>query len=111
MATYFGAGNTTKHTPGSDVTAGDVIVEEDKVLVAKNDIASGVEGEVDTNGEFRWPKTAATAYTQGKPLYWDVADQEATEDADGGTNKKIGWVTKDALAADTEVYGYLANNV
>lgn len=110
MARFFGAGNTIKHTPGSAVTASDVILIDSKICIAKNDIPAGVEGELDTNGEFKFAKTAATAYTQGKPLYWDVADQEATEDADLGTNKLIGWVTASALAADTEVQGFLVNN-
>lgn len=111
MARHYGAGNTIKHTPVADVTGGDVVVLEEKVCVAKNDIAAGVEGELDTCGQFWFPKTAATAYTQGKDVYWDVADQEAQEDSDTGTNKKIGYVAESALAADTEVLCYLANNV
>jgi len=108
MGKFLGAGNTMKHTPGSDILAGAVVVIEDKVTVAKNNILSGIEGNVDTNGEFLWTKDGATAFTKGKRLYFDTGAQEATETV--GTNKLIGYVTKSALAADLEVQGYLANN-
>jgi predicted RecA/RadA family phage recombinase len=107
MGQFLGQGNTIKHTPGSDVVAGEVVTIEDKICVAKDDISSGVEGELSTNGEFLFAKTAATAYTQGKALYW--TGSEATETV--GTNKFIGYVTVDAIAADTEVAGYLVNNL
>ena len=110
MARYYGAGNTVKHTPGGDLVAGAVIVADEKILIAKNDMKSGVEGDVDTNGQFYFPKTAATVYTQGKPVYWDVADGDAQETSDTGTNKKIGYVAESALSADTEVLCQLVNN-
>ena len=108
MGKYLGAGNTIQHTPGADVTAGNVIVIEDKVCVAKNNILTGKIGELDTSGEFLFPKDGATAFTKGKKVYYDTGASEATETE--GTNKLIGYVTRSALAADTEVACYLANN-
>lgn len=105
MGQFLGQGNTIKHTPGSAVSAGDVVVIEDKVFVAKSDIAAGVEGELSTNGEFKFDKTAATVYTKGKALYWTGTEATETE----GTNKYIGYVTVAALSGDAEVAGYLSN--
>lgn len=111
MGKFIGAGNTIQHTPGSAVTAGDVILIGDKICVAKNNIAVGDVGELDTNGEFEWPIDGATAFAQGVKIFWDVADQEATEAEDTGTNKLIGYTTKSALAADVVIRGYLENGV
>ncbi len=109
MTDFSNEGKSAPYTPGSDMTAGDVALVESKIVVAKHDIASGVEGTVAMQGAFKFPKTAATAYTQFKPLYWDVADTEATEDDDTGTNKQIGYVYKDAASGDDFVWGYLTN--
>ena len=108
---FRGQGNTTKHTPsGADVLAGDVVVVGLKVFVAKSFIADGIEGEVNTNGEYEWPKDNSTAFAQGIDIFWDVADQEATEDDDTGTNKYIGYTTLAAADTDTTLRGYLVNN-
>ncbi len=105
-------GKTIPFTPsGSDVTAGDVILVGEKVCVAKHDIADGVLGTLSTEGVFDFPKTAATVYGQGDKVFWDVADDEATEDDDTGTNRPIGYIHEAALSADTHVRCYLANEV
>ena len=108
MGQFEGQGNTILHTPVGAILAGAIVVIEDKVCVAKDDIAAGVEGVLSTNGEFKFPKLAATAYTQGKRLYFDIGTSKATETV--ATNKLIGYVTVSALAADAEVTGYLSNN-
>ena len=91
------------YTPTSAVTEGTVVVQEDLVGVAVRDIAANELGAIYIAGSMDFPKTAATAYTAGKKVYWDVADEEATEDDDTGTNKQIGKVEQSALAADTTV--------
>lgn len=107
MADFKQNGDTIKHTPGSAVTAGDVIVIEDKVCVAKHDIEANVSGDLDTNGVFAFDK-AGVAFTQGKPVFID-GGLLATETV--GTNKKIGYVHKSALSGDATVDCYLSNQV
>lgn len=110
MTDFVKEGKSIAYTPsGSDVTAGDVILVGIKICVAKHDIADGVEGTLAVCGIFKFPKTAATVYAIGVAVYWDVADQEATEDDDTGTNKLIGYVSRAAASADTEVECALVN--
>ena len=97
------------YTPGSAVTAGDVIVLGELVTVADEDIAASALGAVSKRGIYRFPKTAATTYAVGVKVYWDVADQEITEDADGGTNKFAGYVALAAASADTTIDVLLAD--
>ena len=110
MGKFLGAGNTIQYTPsGADVAAGAIIVIEDKVCVAKNNIADGKVGELDTNGQFKMTKTAATTYTKGKKAYWDTVLENVVE-ASGGNTIALGYIIADALSADAEVAVYLANN-
>jgi predicted RecA/RadA family phage recombinase len=111
MADFSTDGKTIRHLAASAITAGDVIVVGEKVCVAKHDIANGAYGTLSVQGSFEFPVDGATAFAAGAKVYWDVADQEATEDADTGTNKLIGYVTEAALAADVLCKCYLVNNV
>ena len=111
MANFIKDGMTIPHTPGSDVTAGDVILIGDKITVAKHDIATGDDGALATEGVFDFDKTAATVYAVGVKVFFDVADDEATEDDDTGTNKLIGYVTVAALSGDALVRCMLVNDV
>lgn len=106
-AEYFQVGNIIDYTPGSAVAAGDVVVQGELVGVARQPIAANALGALAISGVFKWLKTAATVYAVGVLVYWDVADQEATEDADGGTNKLIGKTTIAALSADTHLFAKL----
>jgi len=107
--TYVKPGVSIPYTPSSDVAAGDVLLVNDKLVVSKQDIPANTLGTVEGEGVFDFPKTAATVYDQFKKVYWDAADDEATEDADGGVNHEIGYVNEAALSADTHVRCYLEN--
>ncbi len=98
---YVKEGNAIDYTPGSAVTAGDVIVQEDLVGVAKLDIAANEQGSLHVTGVFDFEKDVGTAMTAGKLAYWDNTAKEATETASG--NKLIGKIVASALAADTTV--------
>lgn len=106
---------TIPYTPsGADVTAGDVIVLEEKVCVAKHDIKDGELGTLSTVGQFDFPRTAATEYLVGKKVYWDAGASEATEAAAAGANKLIGYVAEyvgAAAAATVPVRCMLVDNV
>lgn len=104
MATKVQNGATVDYTAGADITAGDVIVQANLVGVALSDIANGDLGALAVEGVFDFPKTGGVeAFAAGALVYWDVADDVATSDADSGTNKLIGKAVVAATQAATSV--------
>lgn len=61
--------------------------------------ANGASVEAATEGVFDLTKTAAQAWTQGAPIYWDNAAKSCTTTV--GSNKLIGYATQAQQAADT----------
>ena len=104
-ATYIQTGGAIDYTPGSAVSAGDVVVQEDLVGVAKLDIAANVLGALAVTGVFDFPKTAGMgeAIAAGAKVYWDVADAVAKTDDETGANKFIGKTVKVASDDDSTV--------
>lgn len=100
-------GESIDYTPasgGADVSAGDVVVQNDLVGIAKLDIASGSLGTLAVTGVFDLPKAvgAATAIGAGLTVYWDAGNSVATTNPAAGANKLIGKTTAaagDAAAA------------
>ena len=106
MATRFvHDGNSVDYTPGSAVTAGDVVVQGELVGVAKVDIAASALGSLAVTGVFDFPKATgtSTAITAGANCYWDVAEAVAKTDSETGANKLIGKCVKAAVDADATV--------
>jgi len=107
MATgqFIHDGKAIDYTPGSAVSAGDVVVQGDLIGVAKLDIAADALGALAVDGVFDFPKAsgASTAITAGAKVYWDAGDSEAKEDAESGANKYLGKVVAAAADADTTV--------
>ena len=91
-ATFVHEGGAIDYTPGSDVAAGDVVVQTDLVGVAKQPIAANKLGALAVVGVFDFPKATGggSAITAGTKLYWDVAEQVAKADDETGANKLIG---------------------
>ena len=91
-ATFIHDGNSIDYTPGSAVSAGDVVVQGELVGVAKLPIAANALGALAVTGVFDLPKATGggTAIAAGANVYWDVADTEAKEDSESGANKLIG---------------------
>ena len=104
-ATFIHDGNAIDYTPGSAVSAGDVVVQGDLIGVAKLDIAASALGALAVDGVFDFPKAAGggTAIAAGAKVYWDAGDSEAKEDAESGANKYLGKVVAAAADADTTV--------
>jgi len=100
-------GDAIDYTPGSAVSAGDVVVQGDLVGVAKLDIAASALGALAICGVFDFPKatTSASAITAGTILYWDAQNEIATPTA--GSNKRIGPAVAAATAAATTVRALL----
>lgn len=91
------------YTPGSAVTAGDVIVQGDLVGVAKRDIAANALGALAVEGVFDFPKASgsSTAIAAGVTVYWNAGAGQATTTSSG--NKLLGKTVKAAADADTTV--------
>lgn len=78
------------------VLSGGVVVMENMAGIATTDGAVGEEIAVSMDGVFALPKPAATAYTQGKRLYWDNTAKTVTTTATN--NVQIGYAAYAASA-------------
>jgi len=89
MATvkFVQEGDAIDYTPDSAVAAGDVVVLNDLVGVAKQPIAASALGALAVTGVFDFPKDtgSASAIAAGKKVYWDEDEEVATETAEGNT--------------------------
>jgi len=105
VAVFWQEGAAIDYTPSGAVDAGDVIVQEDLVAIAKEDIAAGELGALATSGAYYIKKDETEAFSAGQLIYWDVADDNVTDDAASGANKLFGKAIADA--ADTDTHGYV----
>lgn len=98
QATFIQDGTAIDYTPGSAVSAGDVVVQGDLIGIAKRPIAANELGALSIEGVFDLPKATGvgTGIAVGATVYWDVADSEAKTDSETGANKLLG---KTILAA------------
>ena len=104
-AQFVHDGQSIDYTPGSDVAAGDVVVQGALVGVTKLPIASGVLGALAVTGVFDFPKTAGVseAIAAGAKVYWDAGDGVAKTDDESGANKYLGKVVTAAGDDDATV--------
>jgi predicted RecA/RadA family phage recombinase len=105
LAQFIHDGKSIDYTPGADVAAGDVVVQNDLLGVAKLNIAANTLGALAVTGVFDVPKAtgAGTAIAAGKKVYWDAADKQAKEDSEAGANPYLGKTIKAAVDADATV--------
>lgn len=92
------------HTPGSALSAGDVVVQVDLVGVADLDIAAGALGALNVGPTIYTLAKATgggTALPVGTIAYWDDTNNRATASSSG--NKIFGKVVKAAADADATV--------
>jgi len=106
-AQFIHDGRSIDHTPAADVAAGDVVVQNDLVGVAKLDIAANALGALAVTGVFDVPKatTEGSAIAAGKKVYWDATNKVATTSADDGGDPAtafpyLGKTIKAAVDAD-----------
>ena len=71
QARFVHDGSSVDYTPGSALTAGDVVVQGTLVGIAKVDVAAGALGALAVLGVFDVAK-AAVAFTPGAAVYWDA---------------------------------------
>ena len=100
QAVFVQEGLSIDHTPGSAVTAGDVVVQGELVAVAIRDIAANELGALVVSGVLDFTKKAGLVVTVGLQLFWDDTANEATDLAAAGANKLIGKAVAAALSGD-----------
>lgn len=104
-AAYVHTGKSIDYIPNSAVEAGAVVVQGELVGVATRPVPANTLGALAVSGVFDFPKEtgSSTAISAGANVYWDVADGEATTDADTGTNKLLGKTIQAATDGDATV--------
>lgn len=99
-ARFVQKGESINFTPETAVAAGDLIIQNDLVGVAKLDIPAGTLGAMAVVGVYEFPKgSAAVAF--GKKVYWDTANGVVVTTATGNT--LVGKAVTDAAAGDATV--------
>ena len=97
IAKYVQRGESIDYIPETPVAAGDLVIVNDLVGVAKLDIASGELGALAVGGVYEFPKGSA-AIAFGKKAYWDATNKLVTATATGNT--LIGKTVSEAAASD-----------
>jgi len=98
-------GDAVDYTPSGAVAAGQVVVLNSLVGVAKTAIAAGVKGALALEGIFSFMKKVTDTFAVGAPLYWDDTNNYMTSTSAGNTF--AGFATVAAASANTEVMGVL----
>ncbi|MEQ8785126.1 MAG: DUF2190 family protein [Pirellulaceae bacterium] len=110
QADFIHEGDAVDYTPGTAVTAGDVVVLSNLVGVAKLDIAANVLGALAVTGVFDFAKASGggVTFSVGDLVYWDDANHLAVTTDGGGANKRVGNAVADAADADATVRARLS---
>jgi len=100
---YKHDGNYVDYTPSSNVSAGDVVVQNELVGVALSAITANELGSLCVEGVLAFPKDtgSSSAISVGEKCYWDASNEVATTTV--GSNKLIGKCVKAAAADDSTV--------
>ena len=117
MKTYKQPGTVlTLTAPTGGVVSGTAYLVGGVIVIATETVAQTLPFAALVVGVVDVPKNADEAWTEGKKIYWDVADANFTDDADTGTNQLVGvavqpivplavTLASDALAADLLIAG------
>lgn len=98
-------GDYVDYTPGSAVTAGDVVNIGTVPMIATDDIAASALGSLACEGVFDVPKTS-DSFTAGDAVYWNSSGTPVTGTASSGacdsaTGNLMGWAVADAASGDS----------
>ncbi len=107
LARFIHDGDAIDYTPGGNIAAGDVVVQEDLIGVAKLDIPAGRLGALSVTGVFDFPKAtgSGSAIPAGATVYWDESAKQAYRPVGGslGSDNLLGKATLAAGEADETV--------
>jgi len=102
-AKFLQEGDSIDYTPSADVNAGDVVVQQDLVGVAKRPIKANTLGALAVTGIFEFPKDtgAGKDIPAGRKVYWDPTPGIVKKGAAGATY--LGKAVADAGEDDATV--------
>lgn len=120
QAQFVHDGDAIDYTPSSAIDAGEIIVQNDLVGIAKLDIPADELGALAVTGIYDVPRGAATAFNPGDEIYWDDDGTSeaggtgaAVATSDGGNNPFMGYavLASPDTAASPTVRILLRNDV
>ena len=103
IATFVQSGELIDYVPGTNLNAGDVVVQGDLVGVMVRPTAAQTVGTLAVTGVFDFPKAGATVFAAGALVYWSADNWLAVASDGGGTNKLLGKAVQAAGAGTTTV--------
>jgi len=108
-ARFIQDGDSIDYTPGADVSAGDVVVQNNMVGITKLDIPANALGALATVGVYDVVHVADTIQA-GAAVYWDASGNpvggtagSGAATATAGSNAFMGWAVADAAETDATV--------
>lgn len=107
-AIYRAEADIINYTPGSAVSAGQVVVINGRCFVAHAAIPASTLGSVYAGGVFDVTKQSGVTFTAGDIVYWDDTNNYANATS---SNTLFGVATADAVSGDTYVRVLLLNLV
>lgn len=105
VARFIQNGDVIDYTPSGDVSAGDVVVLEKLIGVARFDIPAHTLGSLAIAGIFEFLKIVgdSSSFVVGMLVYWDATNKRATNYSDSGANKLLGKAVDSASDDDSTI--------
>ena len=82
QARYIQRGESIDFVPERDIAAGEIVIRNGLVGVARIPVKKGTLGSLALSGVFDVTKTAHCAFSVGAAVYWDAARQSAVTSGD-----------------------------
>ena len=77
QARYIQRGESIDFLPDRDISAGEIVIRNGLVGVAKIPVGKGTPGSLALSGVFDVTKTVRCAFSVGAAVYWDIVRQSA----------------------------------
>ena len=100
---YHGSPRMVDYTPGSNVTAGDVIVQGSVPMIAHRSITANRKGALAGGGGV-YDCDCNAAIAAGDAVWWDDTNNRVTETATSNTH--FGYAAEASRLSNTKVYVY-----
>lgn len=101
LTTYRQQGDIIDYTPSGNVSAGDIVVQDDLIGQVVSDVLADEKGALRIEGVINVPKLSTDVVTAGAALYWDAGNSRATLTA--STHKLLGKAIEAAGDGVTDV--------
>ena len=82
QARYIQRGESIDFVPERDIAAGEIVIRNGLVGVARIPVKKGTLGSLALSGVFDVTKTVHCAFSVGAAVYWDAARQSAVTSGD-----------------------------